>query len=536
VGSGPGTTPEREWWRDGVLYQVYVRSFADSNGDGIGDLQGVIEHLDHLRWLGVDGVWLSPVTPSPNLDWGYDVSGYRDVHPDLGDLDTLDRLVAEARAREIRVLLDLVPNHTSDRHPWFVDARSSPDAPHRDWYVWADPRPDGSPPNNWVSIFGGPAWELDPQTNQHFLHNFLVEQPDLDWWNEDVRRGFEDIILFWLGRGIAGFRIDVAQGLIKDRELRDDPPATDDDPPDVRRRGLRPVNSLNRPEVHEIYRRWREIADGFDPPAVLVGETWVPDMDRWSLYYGVVDDELHLCFNFAFVFAEFRAQALREIVDVTEKVLRPLAQPVWTASNHDVGRFPTRWCEGREAASRCALMALLTLRGTPFLYYGDEIGMTDVPVPAAETRDTVGLRLSPDEGRDPCRTPMQWTAEPGAGFTGPDVRPWLPIGDAASVNVEDQRADPASMLHLCRDLIELRRRTLALRSGAYAPLATPPNVWAWRRGSDVLVALNLSDRVAALAPEPGTILISTDRRRDGEPVRGELALEPWQGVVVGPSA
>ena len=243
------------WWRDGVLYQIYVRSFADSNGDGIGDLRGVIEHLDHLGWLGVDGVWLSPVNPSPDLDWGYDVSDYRDVHPDLGDLRTLDELVGEAGSRGIRILLDLVPNHTSDRHPWFVDARSSRDAAHRDWYVWADPRADGSPPNNWRSIFGGSAWELDPTTGQYYLHNFLPEQPDLNWWNEEVRHEFDDILRFWFDRGIAGFRIDVANGLIHDPELRDNPAATEDDPPEIRRRGQRQVYNLNRPEVHEIYSR-----------------------------------------------------------------------------------------------------------------------------------------------------------------------------------------------------------------------------------------------------------------------------------------
>jgi alpha-glucosidase len=520
------------WWREGVLYQIYVRSFADSDGDGIGDLQGIIEHLDHLEWLGIDGIWLSPTMPSPNLDWGYDVAGYLDVHPDLGDMRTLDRLVEEARARGIRVLLDLVPNHTSDRHPWFLDSRSSREAPHRDWYVWADPRPDGSPPNNWISIFGGPAWERDPTTGQCFLHNFLAEQPDLNWWNEDVRREFDDIIRFWLGRGIAGFRIDVAQGLVKDRELRDDPPVTEDDPPDVRRRGLRPVYSMNRPEVHEIYRRWRRLADGFDPPAVLVGETWVPDIERWSRFYGADGDELHLCFNFGFVFADLRAERLRGIVEATEAALPPPAQPAWTASNHDVGRFQTRWCDGRERASRCALMALLTLRGTPFLYYGDEIGMTDVPVPEADALDTVGLRLSPDAGRDGCRTPMRWDGSPGAGFTGGDVRPWLPIGDVAGVDVEDQRPDPSSMLNLCRNLIELRRSTPDLRTGAYASLATPPGVWAWRRGRGVVVALNLGDEATSVPSEPGTILVSTDLGRDGEDVRRTLALEPWQGVVL----
>ena len=304
------------WWRDGVLYQIYVRSFADSNGDGIGDLRGVIEHLDHLGWLGVDGVWLSPVNPSPDLDWGYDVSDYRDVHPDLGDPRTLDELVGEAGSRGIRILLDLVPNHTSDRHPWFVDARSSRDAAHRDWYVWADPRADGSPPNNWRSVFGGSAWELDPTTGQYFLHNFLPEQPDLNWWNEQVRGEFDDILRFWFDRGIAGFRIDVANGLIHDPELRDNPAATEDDPPEIRRRGQRQVYNLNRPEVHEIYRGWRTIADGYDPHRILVAETWVFEPEQLARFYGTGDDELHLCFNFSLVFSDFRAEALGGVVRI----------------------------------------------------------------------------------------------------------------------------------------------------------------------------------------------------------------------------
>jgi alpha-glucosidase len=520
------------WWRDGVLYQIYVRSFADSNGDGVGDLQGVLDHLDHLEWLGVDGVWLSPTMPSPNLDWGYDVSEYRDVHPDLGDLTTLDRLVAEAGSRGIRILLDLVPNHTSNQHPWFVEALTSREAAHRDWYVWADSRQDGSPPNNWVSVFGGAAWEFDPSSEQYFLHNFLAEQPDLNWWKEEVRQEFEGILRFWLDRGIAGFRIDVAHGLVKDRALRDDPPATDDDLPDVRRVGQRPVHKMNRPEVHDIYRRWRAVADSYDPPGILVGETCVAGLDRLAGFYGAFDDELHLCFNFPFIFADFHAEALRKVVEETEAAFPSSAWPVWTASNHDLGRFPTRWCEGREGGTRSALMALLTLRGTPFLYYGDEIGMTNVPVSGGEVRDTVGLRLSLEAGRDPGRTPMQWNAGRGAGFTEDGVRSWLPIGDAGSRNVADQRSDRGSTLHLCRDLIALRRRMPELRSGAYRSLPSPPGAWAWRRGTKTLVAVNLSDQVVAIGLEPATILMATDRRRDGEHVQRELTLGPWQGAVL----
>ena len=343
------------WWREGVLYQIYVRSFADADGDGTGDLQGVIDHLDHLEWLGVDGIWLSPITPSPDRDWGYDVSDYRDVHPELGDLATLDRLVSEAASRDIRVILDLVPNHTSDLHPWFVDARSSRDAEHRGWYVWRDPRPDGSPPNNWLSVFGGPAWELDERTGQYYLHSFLVEQPDLDWWNEDVRREFEDIMRFWFDRGIAGFRIDVANGLIKDRGLRDNEAATADDPEEVRRRGQRFVHNMNQPEVHEIYRDWRAIAETLrSRPHPRRRDLDLRSAGARSLLRDT-GDELHLCFNFPFVFSSLEAETLRAMVETTEEALPPFAQPAWAASNHDVGRFPTRWC--RRPPGRGALCA-----------------------------------------------------------------------------------------------------------------------------------------------------------------------------------
>jgi alpha-glucosidase len=518
------------WWRDGVLYQIYVRSFADSNGDGTGDLQGVIDHLDHLAWLGVDGIWLSPITPSPDRDWGYDVSGYRDVHPELGDLATLDRLIADAASRGIRVLLDLVPNHTSDVHPWFVDARSSRGAEHRGWYVWRDPRPDGSPPNNWRSVFGGLAWELDERTGQYFLHNFLAEQPDLDWWNPEVHRAFEDIMRFWFERGIAGFRIDVANGLIKDAELRDNPAPSDDDPAEVRRRGQRFVHNMNRPEVHDVYKRWRTLADASE--RVLVGETWLFDPQVLATYYGRDLDELHLCFNFSFMFEDLDAGALRAIVEATEVAFPAGAQPAWTASNHDVGRFPSRWCAGEPARIRCALLTLLTLRGTPFLYYGDEVGMLEVPIPREAVRDGPGLIGESQVVRDPGRTPMQWTAGPGVGFTRPGVEPWLPFGDATRANVADQRSDPNSHLNLCRDLIALRRGTPDLRSGDYASIPAPEGMWAWRRGEATVVAANLSDEAASLSVGPATILIDTDRARDGERVEADLSLGPWEAAVL----
>jgi alpha-glucosidase len=523
---------ERVWWRDGVLYQVYPRSFADSDGDGIGDLQGVIDHLDHLAWLGVDGIWLNPTFPSPNADWGFDVADYRDVDPPLGSLATLDTLIAEARERGMRVLLDLVPNHTSDEHPWFVEARGARDAPHRDWYVWRDPGPDGGPPNNWKSIFGGPAWELDESSGQYYLHIFHKKQPDLDWWNDAVRAEFEDILGWWYDRGIAGFRIDVAHGIVKDRELRDNPEAREDDARIYRWMGQRPEFSMLRPEVHDVFRRWREISAAREPERVLIGETVVHDVETLATFYGTGVDELHLAFNFVFLEADFTAQTLAPVVAKTEELLPERAWPVWTLGNHDVTRFPTRWADGDERRVRLALMLLLTLRGTPVLYYGDEIGMVQADVPEDRVVDPVGrLRDGSRFGRDGARTPMPWTGEPGAGFTTAGVEPWLPFGDL-SRNVADQRADPRSVLHLVRDLIGLRRTVPDLATGAYAPVDAPEGAWAYRRGERAAVALNLSEADATVPGLSGRIEIATDRARDGEAVSGGIALGPWQGAVL----
>jgi alpha-glucosidase len=525
-----GPSVDEAWWRSGVIYQIYVRSFADTDGDGSGDLPGVIGHLDHLAWLGVDAIWLSPIHPSPDADWGYDVLDYTDVDPELGDLGDFDRLVAGAAERGIRVILDFVPNHTSDRHPWFVEARADRSAPRRDWYVWADPKPDGSPPNNWVSSFGGSAWTLDRATGQYYLHNFLPEQPDLNWWNEHVRRTFQDIQRFWYDRGVAGFRIDVANGLIKDRDLRDNPPVTEDDHPRIRALGLRPVYNLNRSEVHEVFRSWRKVADGYDPPRLLLGETWVLDLDSLMRFYGDGGDELHLAMNFPFLFADFPA-GTRAVVEATERLIHPAAWPAWVASNHDAGRFPTRWCEGDDRKVRAVLVLLLTLRGTPLLYYGDEIGMRDVTVPRKQLRDPVGVRGWPDRpGRDGARTPMRWTAEPNGGFTRPRAAPWLPLGPTEP-NVADQRDDPGSMLNLCRDLIALRRARDDLRAGAYAPLEASDSVWAFRRGRQTVVVANCSDGQTEAAVR-GTVLLGTRRGREGERAAEAVALDPWEALVL----
>jgi alpha-glucosidase len=474
----------RPWWQRAVLYQVYVRSFADSDGDGVGDLRGMVARLDYLAWLGVDALWLSPVTVSPDKDWGYDVADYTDVQPLFGGLAALDELVEQAAAREIRLIVDIVPNHSSDQHPWFAEARASRASPRRNWYVWADPKPDGSPPNNWRGAFGGSAWTLDERTGQYYLHNFLPEQPDLNWWNDDVRAAFDDILRFWLDRGIAGFRIDVAHGIVKDRELRDNPdPAVS-------------TYNANREEVHDVLRRWRRVVDEYEPERTLLGETWVMEIDRLARFYGSGEDELHLAFNFPFTFSDLDARALREVVEATEAALPPAAWPVWMLSNHDIVRFPTRMAGGDERKARAALFLLLTLRGTPVLYYGDELGMPQADVPSERERDIAG--------RDGARTPLPWN--------GAWQDPWLPpTAEVAPVGA--QRADETSFLTFVHDLIARRRANPELIDGAYETLGAPEGVWAFRRGERTAVAVNLTD-------DPVDFDLDGRRR-----------LAPWEGDV-----
>jgi alpha-glucosidase len=515
-----------------VLYQIYPLSFGDTNGDGFGDLAGIVEHLDHLEWLGVDGIWLSPITVSPNTDWGYDVADYCDVQPDIGTVAELDRLVAACDARGIRVVLDFVPNHSSDQHPWFVESRSSRTAAKRDWYIWADPNADGSPPNNWISSFGGPAWQLDATTGQYYMFNHLSSQPDLNWWNDDVRATFDDIVRFWFDRGIAGFRIDVCNLIIKDAQLRDNPPATEADDPGTQVLGQRTVHNGNRPEVHDVIRHWRGIADSYALPRVLIGETAVDDGDALAKFYGA-NDELNLAFNFPFITAEFAAEPLRRIVEETEARLPPGAWPAWTGSNHDMFRLATRWAADEPRKIRAALVMLLTLRGTPVLYQGDEIGLGDVAVPHEQMRDPLGVRYMPYyAGRDAGRTPMHWNDGPGGGFAAAGVTPWLPMGDTAAVNVRSQRGDPGSILTLTHDLIALRRQTPDLHSGAYATMPTPETLWAWRRGARHVVAVNFADADATISGVDGRLLLGTDRTRDGETIAGSVRLQAWEALVI----
>ena len=508
------------WWHGATLYQIYVRSWRDTDSDGYGDLPGVIAGLDYLQWLGVDGIWLSPTMPSPDADWGYDVSDYLAVHPDLGTLADMDKLIAEAGQRGIRIVLDLVPNHTSSAHAWFADARSGPGSVHRGYYVWTGPG-DGRPPNNWLDATGAPAWTMDAASGEYYLHNFLPGQPDLNWWDPRVHEEFREIIRFWFDRGVAGFRIDVAHGLYKDARLRDNPPLAGGTRLDGAF-GLRPVYSSHRPETHGVYREWRQIADSYTPQRLLLGETWMGDLGKMASYYGQ-NDELDLAFNFPFVFAEFGAGALAGVVDATLARLPAGASPVWMASNHDISRFPTRWGRGDERKARLALLVLATLPGTTTLYYGDEIAMTDVAVPRELRRD----RMTPGvgtTGRDAERTPMQWDASPSAGFTAAGVTPWLPFGDNASRNVADQRDDPGSTLRLARDLLALRRTAFAGQVAAYERLPGPPGAWSYRSGP-LQVTANFTGRPMPLPAPVGEVLASTDPAGPG------AALGPWQGMV-----
>ena len=508
----------RSWWREGVFYQIYPRSFQDSDGDGVGDLSGIAARLDHLNGsedsLGIDAIWLSPFYRSPMADFGYDVSDYRDVDPTFGTLADFDHLLEEAHRRDIRVIVDLVPNHTSDQHPWFLEARASRTSPKRNWYVWADPNRRGGPPNNWIAIFGErrSAWTLDPATGQYYMHHFLPEQPDLNWWNEDVRRAIDDVMRFWLDRGVDGFRVDVAHGLVKDELLRNNPRLF------ARRRRKR---NWDLDEVHDIHRRWRRVLDMYRD-RMAVGEVTTDSLARLVRYYGE-DDELHMPFNFHFLGQPWDPDRFREVVERWERILPAHAWPDYTLSNHDRPRAASRYGVQR---ARVAAMMLLTLRGTPFIYYGEEIGMTDVPIPRDRVVDVAG--------RDPERTPMRWDASPNGGFTTGE--PWLPMGDT-SVSVAAQRDDPGSTLSFYRRLLRARRASEALRAGAYRSLRAPRGVYAFERSlldERLVVALNFTSAAITtrLPDDDARVLLSTDDGREGPVPARSLVLGPDEGVIL----
>jgi alpha-glucosidase len=526
------STAAAPWWQRGVIYQVYPRSFQDTDGDGVGDLPGITRRLDHLERLGVDAIWLSPIFPSPMADFGYDISDYRGVDRLFGTLRDLDELVKEAHRRDIRVLLDFVPNHTSIEHPWFTESRSSRSSPRRDWYLWADPAPGGGPPTNWMSMFGGSGWEWDEETGQYYFHSFLKEQPDLNWRNPDVRSAMYDVLRFWLDRGIDGFRVDVLWLLIKDDQLRDNPPNPGWTPASRRTYdSLVPLYTSDRPEVQKIVAEIRSVLDSYGE-RVLVGEIYLP-VDRLVAYYGVGPGRLgaHLPFNFQLLELPWRADVIGEAVAAYEAALPRHGWPNWVLGNHDRPRIATR--VGDEQA-RVAAMLLLTLRGTPTIYYGDEIGMRDVDVPPERQRDPARFD-GPGRGRDPQRTPMRWDASPTAGFT--TGTPWLPIGeDVAERNVAVEAADPCSILELYRRLIALRRLEPALATGSWRAITAAGDVLVYERtfsGDIFRIALNLGPgEIRAATGGPGSLVLSTHLDRFDEPTTEDVALRPNEGVII----
>lgn len=490
------------WWRDGIIYQIYPRSFADSNADGLGDLPGIIQHLDYLSDLGIDAIWLSPFYPTPDKDFGYDITDHTNVDPRFGTLTDFDHLLAEAHRRNIRVILDLVLNHTSDQHPWFQESRSSRDNPKADWYLW-----QGTIPNNWQSVFGGRAWTYVPERNQYYYHMFLAEQPDVNWRNPDVRQAQLDVVRFWLERGVDGFRLDVFNAYFKDQQLRDNPPQW----------GLRAFDrqqhlyDCDQPEMLPLLEELRSILDSY-PERYAVGETFLSTAEKISHYCG--PHRLHAAFHFDFLRSPFHpARLLKAIQEWENLYLKHGIWPNYVLSNHDVPRTATRYAKGeRDERTKVMMALLLTLRGTPFLYYGEELGMRDISLKRKEILDPPGKKYWPFyKGRDGCRAPMQWDDSPYAGFS--TVKPWLPPHpDYSTRNVAAQLADSRSMLNFTRTLIRLRREHEALRRGEFVALTIQPqDSLAYLRrlpGQSILVALNFSPRPARI-PLPQTVLRRT---------------------------
>ena len=522
------------WWKSGIIYQIYPRSFQDSNHDGVGDLRGIVHRLPYLAELGVDAIWLSPIFTSPMVDFGYDIADYTDVDPLFGNLADLDNLLEAAHRHGLKLILDLVPNHTSDRHPWFVESKASRDNPKRDWFIWRDPAPDGRLPNNWLSEFGGSAWEFDPSTNQYFYHTFLSAQPDLNWRNDAVAKAIHDVMRFWLRRGVDGFRVDAVWYLIKDDQFRDNPINPDFRPGGLPRDALIPLYTADLPEVHDAIGGMRKVLDEF-ADRVLLGEIYLP-IERLVAYYGRNLEGVHFPYNFALLTAKWEARSLARLIDEYEAALPQGGWPNWVLGNHDRPRIATRI--GFEQ-TRIAAMLLMTLRGTPTLYYGDEIGMRQADILPEQVRDPFeknvpGIGI----GRDGCRTPMQWDASKYAGFS--DADPWLPvIDDFLDENVDCFRKDKRSLYWLYRRLIDSRRKHVALREGSYKPLKASGDLLLFcreLRDEQIIIALNMGTGPIAVsfADESlsGRVLVSSFADREGEEVRASLDLRGNEGLLL----
>jgi alpha-glucosidase len=544
-----------QWWQTGVIYQVYPRSFQDTDGDGVGDLRGITARLDYLKGLGVDAVWVSPIYPSPMKDFGYDVSDYTGIDPLFGTMEDFDALVAAAHAKGLRVILDFVPNHSSDQHPWFVESRSSRTSAKRDWYLWRDAAPAGDDwrpakervPNNWMSHFGGPAWTWDEGTQQFYLHSFLKEQPDLNWRNPAVKEAMYSAMRFWLERGVDGFRMDVLWLLVKDEFFRDNPPnPAFSGGHDVTR--VLPVHNADQPETHVIVAEMRAVLDGFGPTIgrgdggsnrVLIGEIYLPLPDLVR-YYGETPqlNGANLPFNFALIQTRWAAEAIAEVIRTYEGLLPAGAWPNYVLGNHDQPRLASRV---GALQARAAAMLLLTLRGTPTMYYGDELGMEDVAISPEQVQDPAEKNEpGKGRGRDPERSPMIWVDAANAGFTTPEAVPWLPlVKDWETENAAAQAARPKSMLMLYRRLLGLRRQHDTLHARGIADVSSEGNVLRYRRvgledgeSSDFQVLLNLGTEVATVACGKGTVVLTTLLDGEGSEVEGSVVIEGGEGLLI----
>jgi alpha-glucosidase len=531
------------WWKTAVFYQIYVRSFADSNGDGIGDLQGIIDKLDYLNdgtpnSLGVDCLWLTPFYESPNVDFGYDITNHCAVHPEHGSLADFDRLVDEAHRRGIRVIVDYVVTATSDRHPWFRESSASRDNPKRDWFIWRDGK-NGKPPNNWIAVSGGPGWKFDPATNQYFYHPFFECQPSLNWRHPEARRAMLDVMRFWLDRRADGFRVDLLNHLVVDERLRDNPRSWKGW---YAGRFQQPLCTRDQPESHEIVAAMRALLDEYGEK-MMVGETSSFPWEPSQAHTFVNGRELNLAFNMEFFVYRFRAQAFREVVDRYERVASADGWPAWTLSNHDIprhfGRYGGKYLiygerAGAVARARVCAAMMLTLRGAPFLYFGEELGMTNRWLPRKWMLDPIGKKSWPFFSRDCWRQPMLWAPGPGAGFT--TGTPWLPLDpDADRLNARTASAAPDSLLNFYRRLIWLRKEHPALQIGAYEPLhGLDPRLFAYRRraaAQSIIVILNFADRaIAGPAGAGGKLLLSSEPWR--KDVGGALTLAPYETLIL----
>lgn len=554
------------WWRDGVIYQMYPRSFADGNGDGTGDLQGILDHLDYLNGtpdsLGVDALWISPIYPSPGYDFGYDISDYEDIDPLFGSLEVFDRLVQAAHARGIRVIMDLVMNHTSHLHPWFVESSSRRDSPKRDWYLWHDPSKGGRPPNQWKAVFGGSGWEWDPVSSQYYYHMFLKQQPDLNWRNPEVVARMLKMMRFWLERGVDGFRLDVVNCYFKDELLRNNPFTFGLRAFDMQRH----LYDRDRPEMRGVLQQLRHLVDQY-PERMMVGEVMGHDAQLAARYVGDGSDQLHQAFNFTWLKLKWHPNTFQKALLDWEAALPATAWPCHVLNNHDVDRFLTRTAplvgpdRHADARARVAGVLLLTLRGTPYLYYGEELGLANTAIPYAEIVDPPGRTYWPFyKGRDPARTPMPWTPHAGAGFSaaregdGPEgtgsgdtpkpiAEPWLRLNpDWKTRNVALQRQEPGSVYNTYRQVLALRRSSLALRRGRWRPVQKKPQralIFLREHPQQrMLVALNFFPKPARVRIDaelpPGTwrVRFSTHTGEHPRLIGREVVLAPLEACVL----